>query len=124
MIQLTLTDQQAQIVSRACEFYARMRYGQFNELITETMEFDKIPQDKVEDFRHNAEKLLFTARTYLMPTLHGYGHSYGLGHDEVSDRAYDVYQVLRMHFGDTRTPFSYYDLPSADRLFNNDMLED
>lgn len=115
MIKLTLTDEQAQIVAQACEFYARVRYGQFNEIIITTLECERpFPKD-FNERRDAAQALLFEARKYLLPELHGVGHSYGLGHDEVSDKAYDVYQVLRKELGDSREPFSYYDLPKAER---------
>lgn len=113
MIQLNLTDEQARIVSRACEFYARMRYGQFWELIPETLELERPFPDNFSERRDNAEKHLLIARTWLLPELHGRGHSYGMGYDEISDRAYDVYQVLRKELGDERIPFSYYDLPQC-----------
>ena len=36
-IQLTLTEEQAKIVSTACEFYARVRMGQFDRIIDHTL---------------------------------------------------------------------------------------
>lgn len=120
MIQLNLTDEQARIVSRACEFYARMRYGQFWELIPETLELERPFPDNFSERKDNAEKHLLIARTWLLPELHGRGHSYGLGYNEIADKAYDVHQVIRTHFGDTREPFSNYELPLAFRMLDEE----
>lgn len=110
--ELTLTEEQAKIVSKACEFYSRIRIGQFNEIIWNTI--DRITS--VDDYcerRDKASELLFEARKYLYPELHGIGSSYGMGKFKDADMAFDVYQVLRQKFGDERTPFSYYDLPEC-----------
>ena len=110
MIELTLTDEQAKIVGIACEFYARVKMGQFNEIIWHTIDFRQ-DGEKLCKNRDEAQRLLFEARKYLMPGLGGIGHSYGMGDNEYADKAYDVYQVIRNALGDDRTPFSYYELP-------------
>lgn len=59
---------------------------------------------------------MLDARAVLMPDLlRSYGHSYGMGKFEDADKAYDVHQVIRQLFGDEREPFSYYELPKAER---------
>ena len=110
MISLTMSEQTAAAVSRACEFYARVRMGQFGE-ITWLFANDHC----IEDY-DAAERAWLEFRKHIYPDLHGAGHSYGIGKFEDADRAFDVYQVLRMQFGDTRTPFTLLDeLPVCER---------
>ena len=113
MVELRLTDSQAQVVSRACEFYSRIVLGQFKEIIFELINHDTV--DAVLEHRSEIESLLYEARDLIYPDLHGLGQSYGLGKFEHADTAYDVHQALRILFGDTRQPFSYYELPEAHR---------
>lgn len=112
MIKLTLTDEQARVVSMACEFFARIKMGQFNEIIWHTMDFQTGSDDYCER-RDKAKELLYEARKYLFPELHGYGHSYGMGKFDDADTAFDVYQVIRPFLGDTRKPFSFNELPKC-----------
>ena len=114
-IRLTLTEEQASIVSTACEFYARVRMGQFGEIAWNMMSGQPVDSDYCER-RENAERCLLEARKYIYPELHGYGHSYGIGKFKDADQAFDVHQVLRNQFGDDRPPFSYYELPECERL--------
>lgn len=111
-IELTLKDRQAKVVMRACEFYARVVLGQFQEITTELLDLSLETDDYCER-RDNADALLLEARKYIYPELHGRGHSYGIGKFEHADRAFDVYQVIRALYGDPRGTFSYYDLPEA-----------
>lgn len=111
MVQLNLTDRQAKIAARACEFYTRIVLGQFNEIILELVNDENI--DAITDHRAEIEELLFKARDLIYPELHGRGHSYGVGKFEHADKSYDVYQSIRNVFGDPRSPFSYYTLPAA-----------
>ena len=111
-IELTLTDKQAKVLMRACEFYARVVMGQFQEITTELLDLSLVSDDYCER-RDNADELLLAARKYIYPELHGQGHSYGVGKFEHADRAFDIYQVIRTLYGDPRGTFSYYDLPKA-----------
>lgn len=111
-VQLTLTETQARVLMRACEFYARIVMGQFQEITPELLDIS-IPTDDYCERRNIADELLFKAREQIYPELHGRGHSYGVGRFEHADRAFDVYQVVRALFGDRRGTFSYYDLPEA-----------
>lgn len=113
MVELKLTDQQAKIVSRACEFYARIVLGQFKEILFELVNDETV--DSITEHRDEIESLLYEARDLIYPDLHGVGHSYGVGKFEHADKAYDVHQAIRTLFGDTRESFSYYDLPEARR---------
>ena len=109
MYNLKLTEQQARIVSVACEFYARVRMGQFNEIIMNCLDLSR---DDFCERRDAAETQLLEARKNIYPELHGIGHSYGIGKFEDADRAFDVHQILRNSLGTCdRPPFSYYDLP-------------
>lgn len=103
MIKLTLTEEQAKIVSLACEFYCRMRIGQWNEI---TYNFMDLKRDDYCEARDAAESYLLQARYYVYPDLSGIGHSYGIGKFEDADIAYDVHQVLRHALGDSRMPWS------------------
>ena len=114
-IRLTLTEDQARIVSVACEFYARVRMGQFNEIPFHCLEWNgKI--DNVCKRRDEAEQLLLEARKQIYPDLHGIGHSYGMGKFKDADQSFDVHQVIRHELGDDRPPFSYYELPKCEKV--------
>ena len=114
MIKLTLTEEQARVVATACEFFARIQMGQFNEIIWHTLDV-RNGSDDYCDRRDNAQRLLFEARKYLLPELHGIGHSYGIGKFEDADTAFDVYQVIRPFLGDKRQPFSFNELPKCEK---------
>ena len=114
MIHLTLTEEQAQIVSRACEFYARIRMGQFMEIVYNCLE---VKQDHYCEKQEALERVLLHAREYTHPDLERtFGHSYGMGKYEDADRAFDVHQVIRHALGDDREPFSLLDLPKCELL--------
>ena len=116
MIKLILTDEQAKIVAKSCEFYTRVKIGQFDEITWNllTLNRDKIGDDFCER-RDNANKHLLEARKFIYPELYGFGHSYGIGKFKDADLAFDVYQVIRPFFGDNREPFSYYELPKCEK---------
>ena len=111
---LELTEEQAKITAASCEFYARIRMGQFNEIAYANM-MGQSMDDTWCDRREEAEELLLMARKRIYPDLHGRGHSYGIGKFEDADMAFDVYQVLREKFSwDGREPFSYHELPKCE----------
>lgn len=100
---LIMTQDQALTVSKACEFYARVMMGQFNEIAFETM----MPHTSRPDFcerRDQMQNLLYHARKCAFPDLTGPGHSYGVGHSVSSDRAWEAYQVLRHAIAWTNKP--------------------
>ena len=115
MLKLILTEEQAGIVANACEFYARIRMGQFNELVWQTMDM-RVHMDDYCTRRDEAERLLLEARRQIYPELVCAGHSYGIGKFEDADKSFDVYQVLRYALGDERRPFSYHELPKVERM--------
>lgn len=106
IIELRLTPEQAEIVARACEFYARIKMGQFDEIPYHCLQHE-LPGNEYCNRRQAAERALLEARKYIYPELHGIGHSYGVGKFQDADRAFDVYQVLRYALGDPRTPFTF-----------------
>lgn len=106
MVELILTTEQAEIVSHACEFYARIKMGQFDEIPFLCLPHG-LPGGEYCNRRQAADKALLEARKYIYPELHGIGHSYGVGKFNDADKAYDVHQVLRYALGDPRTPFTF-----------------
>jgi len=116
MIKLTLTEEQARVVARACEFYSRVKIGQFNEITWNLLTLNRdIGSDDFCERRDNADKCLLEARKFIYPELHGAGHSYGIGKFKDADLSFDVYQVIRPFFGDDRIPFSFHELPKCEK---------
>lgn len=101
---LDLTEEQAKTVAQACEFFARIKMGQFNE-IPYLLLSDELPGNDYCTRRDTANKYLLDARKAIYPELQGVSHSYGAGKIADADRAFDVYQVLRHALGDPRQPF-------------------
>lgn len=102
---LELNEEQARTVSAACEFFSRVKCGQFGRIVEECV---GVPYP---DNYEEVAKVMFKFRSLLYPDLHGIGHSYGMGKFRDADLAFDVHQVIRKHFGDPREPFSYHELP-------------
>lgn len=109
MIQLTLTEEQAQLVGMACEFYARIRMGQFGEIPFRCAE-KHCPKDP-----EATQRAWLELRKHIYPDLCGIGHSYGIGKFDDADKAFDVYQVIRYAMGG-QPPFSYHELPKCERV--------
>lgn len=98
---LTLNEEQARVLMTACEFYARIKMGQFGEIAWHCAK-KHCPNDP-----RAVEEAWLALRKLLFPDLQGVGHSYGIGDDEKADTAFDIYQIVRQHFGDPRGVFSY-----------------
>lgn len=107
-VTLELNEEQAKLLSDACEFYARMRMGQFGEIIWCCAKGHYV--DRPEE----AQQLWLQLRKIVMPdlTMHP-GHSLGVGHIKEADLVFDIHQVLRSALGDKREPWSAYDLPTV-----------
>lgn len=90
---LLLNEEQARMVSRACEFYCRLHIGQLDEVRHELLL--KETKEQMCERSQEAETLLYRLKQLFFPSLHGHGHSYGVGHDRLSDRAWNVYTALR-----------------------------
>ena len=101
---LELTEEQAKIAAQACEFFARIRMGQFQEIHYLCLR-SEISGGEYCARRNIAEKHLLDARKAIYPELNGIGHSYGVGKFQDADRAFDIYQVLRYALGDPRAPY-------------------
>lgn len=114
--QLELTKEQLQVLSTACEFYARVRMGQFKEIAWHCMDWKDGDVNDMCIRRDEAERLLFEARKQIYPDLHGYGHSYGYSKFKDADLAFDIHQVARMEFGDDRLTFSNRQLPKLRKV--------
>ena len=99
---LDMNEEQACMVSRALELYARLRCGQWDELIELC-----VPRSR-EDFCIKRDFLmpaLMDARCIAFPELtKSRGHSYGVGSFEDADLAWEVYEVLRNKIAWTRHP--------------------
>ena len=107
-IMLTLTEDQAAIVSRACEFYCRIFLGQFQEIPFELMFRQSMADGEWCYRREMAEEKLIEARKFIYPDLCGVGHSYGVGKFPNADMAWNTYQVLRHALGDERRPIALF----------------
>lgn len=112
---MNLTPQEARTLSFQCEFYARMRMGQFAELPFHFLDNRALGGGLFCEKRDQAETLLFKARHSILPGLCAPGHSYGIGRFDDADLAFDIHQVIRRLFGDSRNPFSYHTLPRTRR---------
>lgn len=106
---LTLNDEQAKIVAQACEFFARIKFGQFQEISTVCLS-NGLSEEEYYIQQKLAIRHLLEARKVIYPELHGISHSYGIGKFPEADRAFDVYQVLRYALGDQREPFRFREL--------------
>lgn len=122
---LELTEEQAKIVSHACDLYCRIGLGQFDRIVEFCMdkEFfgrtEKMSDKEFSDWldrRDKAETKMLEARQFIFPMLHGKGHSYGIGNDTDSNMAWNIHQVLRYHVGnDERKPYAVYgELPKIE----------
>lgn len=109
---IVVSDAQAKLISGVCELYARVRMGQFKEIIWYFLDM-KLPSEDYCERRDEAEQLLLNARESIYPDLHGIGHSYGIGKFEDADKVYDVHQAIRYARGHWREPFSYYPVPKC-----------
>ena len=103
-VRLTMTEEDAKLVAKACEFYARMKMGQFKEIIWNFLDM-QLPTDDYCLRQEKLEDLLYQARAVLYPDLGKHiGSSYGYGKFKDADKAFDVYQLLRITYGDKRYP--------------------
>lgn len=103
---LTLNDEQAKIVAQACEFFSRIKFGQFQEISTLCLS-NELSEEEHYWQQELATRHLLEARKVIYPELHGISHSYGIGKFPEADRAFEVYQVLRYTLGDQRKPFQF-----------------
>jgi len=90
--QLQMTKEQAAVLERALEFYTRIRNGQFQEILYELRNHEKVGTIEAS----YAADLAFQLRSILFRELGSdRGASYGVGHDHKADVAWDIYQTIR-----------------------------
>lgn len=91
---LRMDSETAHLVSRACELYARLRCGQFEELRYLTLFPDDTCKRTFSERIDDCSRALKEARKAAFPELDPRG-SYGVGHFRDSDIAWNTYQVMR-----------------------------
>lgn len=87
---LTMDAETANVVKRACELYARILFGQWDEISWEMTMRDSTFIDR----RNDCQRHLAAAQTATFPELPP-GHSYGVGYDRTADTAWNAYQAIR-----------------------------
>lgn len=107
IVEVRMSKDNACIVERACEFYARVLCGQFSEISDAVFhnELKRIRQESGEEAMHsafnelverrdNADESLKKVRAELFPDLAPCAH-HGYMHSENTDRAFSMYQAIR-----------------------------
>lgn len=98
---LTMDEEQAQMLSKACELYARLKAGQWEELLQLCLEW----KDPLFRNKYDAALIpLLDARKIVYPELHGVGHSYGVGKLGDADLVWELHKVLEHRISWTRHP--------------------
>ena len=92
--QLTMTEKQARTVIAACDFLARIRIGQWKELVDLCLPYDRENIDEWCQKRDDAELLIMSVRDKVMPEL-SYNASYGVYKFEETERAINVLKAVR-----------------------------
>lgn len=115
MYRLTMTEEQARVIARACEFISRIKMGQFDEIIYECLTHQVNDADYCER-RESAMNLLYDARREIYPELHGMGHSYGLGRFRDADIAFNTHILIRHALGYGEPPYYDSNCPTIERV--------
>lgn len=113
--QLELTEDQARALAGFCEFYSRVRCGQFDEIVLKDLD-NELPVEEYCRRRDSASQLMLAARGSIYPELHGVGHSFGIGKFEDADMAHAMYKALSFALGDSRDDFSVMEKPVVRKL--------
>lgn len=98
---LVLNERQAKLLAKACEFYARVNIGQWNEIFQSCVD---LRRDDYCEVRDAMEPLMLQARQLVWPELQGVGHSFGIGKFEHADIVWEIYEVLRNRIAWTEHP--------------------
>lgn len=98
---LVLDERQAKLLAKACEFYARVNIGQWNEIFQSCVD---LRRDDYCEVRDAMEPLMLQARQLVWPELQGVGHSFGIGKFEHADIVWEIYEVLRNRIAWTDHP--------------------
>lgn len=91
--ELTLTEDQAKIVSRACELFSRIHMGQLEEINHELLLAET--RETICGRRDQAMYLLIQLKKLYFPSLRGMGHSYGIGKSKAADTAWNIHHAIR-----------------------------
>ena len=112
LLQLTLNEDEARLVSMALQFYARVRMGQFGEIVWHCA-MNHCPEDP-----NAAEKAWLELRKQCYPDLLVHpGHTYGYGVFDDADKAYDIHQALCCALGTEKRPFTiHHKRPKCERI--------
>ena len=125
----------ARIVSSACEFYARIICGQFNEVRHLTVNPQGEHDETFGDHIQRCEDALLEAKKAAFPEFQmPANQSYGVGHNRAGDTAWTVYQAVRYVMAwhehpeggctvNFRKPFKYSDAPMPRCEVRNGDLE-
>lgn len=98
---LVLNEKQAEMLAKACEFYTRMRCGQWQQVINICNDYT---QGDITNSIYEAKRHLLIARSKIYPGLYGEGHSYGVGQFRDADMLWEIYEVLRNKIAWTQHP--------------------
>lgn len=98
---LELDVKQAKLLADICEKYARLRMGQWQELIDMCIDYNR---EDYFDAAAECKGALLSARKFAYPELYGEGHSYGVGKFTDGDMAWEIYEVLRNKIAWTEHP--------------------
>lgn len=89
-VALEMSREQAMIVERACELFARLKIGQFEQIIEQMMDFSTNDASNRSDIADDLLKivacLIFGKNTWGMPNVEK---------DDEHERAWEVYTALR-----------------------------
>lgn len=92
---LKMDAETANVVSHACELYARILMGQFQFIEHLTVKPIESGDPTFCERIDKCNEGLLQARKAAFPELGGWGHSYGVGHDRGADTAWHTYEALR-----------------------------
>lgn len=101
MIQITVTEKQAHLISEALELYVRLNLGQFDKLIDVPTIHDNVWNNHREEWHNFAIEELTAVRNKLFDMNFGLSGSHGINSTQVSDYArlaQDIHEVIRHFF--------------------------
>lgn len=100
--ELVLSTQEARFLCRVTEFFARMRMGQWDNIVYTCID---IRDNAFCEKRDELIPRLMTCRVMVYPYLRThYGSSYGVGKFLDADTAWEIYEVVRYRMAWTEHP--------------------
>lgn len=99
---LDMTPEQAKITEKALELYARLKMGQWGELADLCLDLND-PDYAYKKF-DVLQPGLMQLRSVAYPSLHGIGHSFGVGSFKDADLAWEVHETIRHRIAWTEHP--------------------